>query len=265
MKSAKPLLCILAIGAMIFAAINASAVPFGILNVRGTVLTETNYSPAPGVNVGKIIKQRFGTKDILSLLADATGIDWFTNKGSVLFYDGYTYNDAATSWYSDYPYEVYGIFYVTNTISHNSYRLDGLDAETNYYSYVEFDCRLWHQGFWRDPGLGENSVQKCKYNFNADEYAGKILQQGLLYIHSNPYAFDIMDNSGSVSTNDNALVIRGLGVFDWTFRGMHTTQPTGAIEVELNGIGDGYFSAMDTPETIVQGKMTFKNKKTTLE
>jgi hypothetical protein len=240
----------------------ATASPFGFFDVSGTIMTQTNYTSEWGVEVGKILKARFNTKTVLALLADATQVGWFTNEGSALAYDPNAYNDEATAWYStEHYYEVHGIFYVTNTITHDAYRLDGNDGANNYYSYIEFDCVPWLQGFWHSTPLGTNSVQKYKSNFNTSKLsAGTVIQHALLYIHSNPYAFDIPGHPDAVFDNDNALIIRGLGKFDWTYK-----SPRRTMDIKVTGSGDGYFSGMDDPQVVVDGKFRFKGDGPTRE
>jgi hypothetical protein len=194
-----------------------------------------------------VTKHSFNTKDILSLLAAATTNAWFTDKKSELVYDPDAYNAAAST--NGYSYNVYGIFYVTNTSTHDVFRLDGFDG-ANYWSYIEFDSYPGKLGFWNDYGLGECSVESYKDNTNTGKDSGKTTQHGLLYIHDDPSMYDITDRPWYFFDNNNAIVIRGLGTFS------DSSTPTMEKEsFSLGGSGDGMFSGDDV---VIQGKVTFK-------
>jgi len=252
----------MAVGAMIFAAGKASAT-LGVVNVSATALSETDSHPSSGVFVGKVTKHGIKTKDILSLLAAGTeswfGGDqtWFTDKHSQLVYDPDAFNAVATS---NYTFAVYGIFYVTNTSTHDVYRLDGFDGEF-YYSFVEFDSYGFDSltedglGFWHDPGLGENFADSYKENDNKGTLSRKATLHGLLYIHDEPYDSDITDFPSYIFDNTKALVIRGLGTFSDSF-----TPTTEKESFTLSGSGDGYFSASGDQRPVITGKVTFKAK-----
>ena len=257
MKPTKTLMCAMAVGAMIFAAGKVSAVVvadnLGVINISGTVLKETDSHPSTNMYLGKVTKKSFKTKDILSLLADATGNGWFTDKGSELVYNPNAYNPEAST--NGYGHTVYGIFYVTNTITHAAVRLDGLDEFNNYYSYIEFDSWDAARGFWDNPSLGENSVNSYVENTKTGKSSDKITGHGLLYIHDDPYEFDITDFPSEVFLNDNVLIIRGLGIYQQTF---NFNTITGTQKFNLSGSGDGLLNG--TNNVVVQGKITFKSK-----
>jgi hypothetical protein len=251
MKPIKTLICVMTMGTMIFAAGKASA-SLGVVNVSGTALSESTNSPSPGVLVGKVTKHSFNTKYVLSLLAQATTNTWFTDKRSQLVYDPDAYNAEATTNYNNaLTMPVFGIFYVTNTSTHAVFRLDGFDG-ANYWSYVEFDAQPGERGFWSDPNLGENTATSGTQNKNTDKSSLKTTQHGLLYIHDNQLAYNITDFPGINFDNDNAIIIRGLGVFS------DSSTPTMETEsFSLGGSGDGMFSGDDV---VIQGKITFKSK-----
>jgi hypothetical protein len=262
MKPIKTLMCAMAVGAMIFAAGKVSAIP-GAVNVSGTALSETDSNPSSGVSVGKVTRHGFKTKDILNLLAQATesyfggNQGWFTNKASQLVYDPDAANTNASDWDG---YGVYGIFYVTNTSTHVGYPLDGY-YEGDYYSFVEFDSYGFFSlsgdglGFWNDPGLGENYVESYNKNENKSTHSGQATLHGLLYIHGDPYAYDITDYPSYVFDNTKALVIRGLGTFKYSDNSTTETE-----SFTLSGSGDGYFSASADTRPVITGKVTFKAK-----
>lgn len=251
----------MAVGAMIFAAGKVSAIP-GVVNVSGTVQSETDSINSSGVLIGKVTKKSFNTKYALNLLAQATAFwfggdqGWFTNKNSELVYDPEAYNDAATT---NYSFNVYGIFYVTNTSTHASYRLDGVSE--GYFSFVEFDSYGFERltddglGFWADPSLGENYVEKYKENDVKLTYSSTATLPGLLYIHNDPYDYDITDNPGELFINTSALIIRGLGTFKYSDNSKTQTE-----SFTLSGSGDGYFSSADDTRPVITGKVTFKSK-----
>jgi len=209
----------------------------------------------------KIIKHAFNTKRVLKILADATGNGWFTNKASRLAYDP-AYNEAATAWYED-EFEngddVYGIFYVTNTISHDSYRLDNASTESKYWSYVEFDSMGgdWDLGFWDNPALGENYAEGYIENEKQDTYSSRVITHGLLYIHDNPYDFDIADYPSIIfDENDNAFTIRGLAVLQYS----ENSKNEEAESFRMRGTGDGYFFDSYDSYPVIKGIMEFKGK-----
>jgi hypothetical protein len=259
MKPTKTLMCAMAVGAMIFAAGKVSATP-GVVTVSGTILSETDSNPSSGVYVGTVTKYSFKNKDILSLLADATGNTWFTNNGSQLIYDPEALNSDATD---NYSYDVYGIFYVTNTSTHDVYRLDGFDVLDSYYSYVEFDSYGFYEltgegtglGFWHDPALGENYVESYKENDAKGTYSSTATLHSLLYIHNDPYQYDITDYPGAIFSNSQALIIRGLGTFNYSVNSTTQTE-----FFTLSGSGDGYFSSSDDTRSVITGKVTFKSQ-----
>jgi hypothetical protein len=256
MKPNKTLICVMTLGTMIFAAGKASAIP-GVVNVSGIALKETDSNPSPGVFVRKTSKVALNTKGVLRLLSNATGLGWFTDKHSQLVYDPDAYNAEATTNYNNaLTMPVFGIFYVTNTSTHDFFRLDGFDG-ANYWSYIEFDA--WHGelGFWSDPNLGENTATNGTQNINTDKFSFNTTQHGLLYIHDNQLYYNITDFPGINFYNDNAIIIRGLGTFS------DSSTPT--IEKEsfsLSGSGDGMFSGDDV---VIQGKVTFKAKGPSVE
>ena len=263
MKPTKILMCAMTVGAMIFAAGKVSAIP-GVVNVSGTILSETDSNPSSGVFVGKVTKQSINTKYVLNLLAQATefwfGGDqtWFTDKHSQLVYDPEALNSDATSVYS---FDVYGIFYVTNTSTHDVYRLDGFDEGASYYSFVELDSYGFERmtsdglGFWADPALGENYVNSFKENDNKNTYSSKATLHGLLYIHDEPYDYNITDGPSQFFDNGMALIIRGLGTFNYSDNSIKQTE-----SFTLKGSGDGYFSSADDTRPVITGKVTFNSK-----
>ena len=276
MKSTKTLMCAMAVGAMIFAAGKVSAVP-GVLNLSGTALNEiestrmnitttsTNF-----IYIGKVTKKSFNTKFILSLLKQATEYylggnqGWFTNKASQLVFDPEAYNTNANA-SANYSLPVYGIFYVTNTSTSAVYPLDGVDINGYYFSFVEFDSYGFYNltgeynlGFWHDFALGENYVESYKEDDVNDvqvTLSSKATLHGLLYIHDNPYDYNITDNPGEVFDNTSALIIRGLCTFNYSHNSTTQTE-----SFTLSGSGDGYFYYADFSNPVITGKVTFKSK-----
>jgi hypothetical protein len=261
MKSTKTLMC--AMGAMIIAAGKVSAVP-GVVNVSGTFWNETDSTPSTDLYVGKVTKKSFNTKFILSLLKQATNQGWFTNKASQLVFDPEAYNTNANA-SANYSLPVYGIFYVTNTVNNaptNYYPLDGVDINGYYYSFVEFDSYGFYNltgeyslGFWHDAGLGENYVESYKEDDGKHTLSRTATLLGLLYIHDNPYDYNITDNPGEVFDNTSALIIRGLGTFNYSHNSTTQTE-----SFTLSGSGDGYFYSADFSNPVITGKVTFKSK-----
>jgi hypothetical protein len=250
MKPIQTLICIMTLGTMIFATGKASA-SLGVVNVSATALNQTDSNPSPGVFFQKTSKAALNTKGVLQLLSNATGLGWFTDKGSQLVYDPDAFNAFATS---NYAYNVYGIFYVTNTSTHDVFRLDGFDG-ANYWSYIEFDTQSGKRGFWHDFNLGENTATNGTQNTNTDKLSFTTTQQGLLYIHDIPSMYNITDFPGINFDNDNAIVIRGLGTFSDS-----ATPTTETESFSFSGSGDGYFADSGDSYPVITGKVTFKAK-----
>ena len=124
------------VGAMMLIASNASAV-MGLLTFSGT----GQFQSTNKQDFAAIQKRSLSQKDLLFILAQATGDQSITNKPTKIFFDPDAFNSAASGWASTNGVgnsEVYGIFYYSNSVAGLT-RLDGVDGSGTYYSYMEFD------------------------------------------------------------------------------------------------------------------------------
>jgi hypothetical protein len=262
MKSTKALICTLTLGALAFAAGNALAVP-GEFTISGTATGEKVTVSTATKYVQVFDKQSFKNKDVLALLANGTGQSWFTNKGSHLIYQP-TYNSAASYWYEE---DVSGIFWVTNTVSHDLYRLDEASTTNEYWSFIELDYYEGDLGFWSptwyySSALCENyadSVTETTSHLKVKELGS----DAILYVHDYPYSFNYV-NYGSYAFwyNSNAAVIRGpLTLTE------ELTSTSAKMGISLSGNGDGMFYDSEADEyvyPVLTGKAKWSLKETGL-
>jgi hypothetical protein len=244
MKLTKILICALAMGAVTFAT-NVYAVP-GPVTVSGTALVQGSKG---GYDVVK--QEKFNQKVLLQLLAVATGDGSITNKKTIVYYDPGAFNYNA--WDSTNHYDFYGVFYYSNSVAGLT-KLDGIDESHQYYSYIELDYYNWllddTEGFFDGDTVPYNTIigeskNKATVNGNA-----------LLYIHSNPYDYDLPDdnyyyaNHWDGNYQQFAIVIQGPLKYGGTVSGS-TLKTSG----KLSGSGDGLFQG---DELVVSGKTSFK-------
>lgn len=203
-----------AIAATAIFSVNQASASMGAVNISGTIALELdNVTNTSETMITKTVS--FKNSDALALLANATGNSWFTNRGSQLVYDPDVYNAEASAWYSN---DVYGIFWVTNTITKDYFQLDG-PSEFGYFSYVELDFAPWTLGTSAAGFLNDNGIFTGKYVVSPYQYSSKILGNATFYIHDNPYAFDYPDNLGTVVfNNDFAVVITGTMTYNFSYR-----------------------------------------------
>jgi hypothetical protein len=263
MKSMKAVLCYSFVGMMAFAAGNAGAISTLVptyVNVSGTATTEQESNPSPGVYKGKLVKDSIKTKDILVLLANATGKSWISNKNSMLVFIPDAYNSDASA---EETTNIYGIFYVTNKTTHDGLQLDGYDNTDNYYSYIEFDYlgNEYYLGFYEsdtyDTYIGENYADNYTENDNNGKSASKELgSDAIFYVHSNPYMYDYATwGSTRLFANNYAIVIRGPVE-------INSSQDTKKMKISgnLNGASDGIWYDSDASKysyPVIKGKVSF--------
>jgi hypothetical protein len=260
MKPTKALLCTITLGALTFAAGSVLAMP-GYFNISGTATGEKVTVSTPTKYVQKFDRESFKTKDVLALLAYATGESWFTNKNSHLVYDPDVYNDSASNWYEE---EVYGIFWVTNTVSHDLYRLDNASTTNSYWSFIELDYYEWELGFWipwwyYSSAVGINNVQSGVETMSSVKYK-ELGSDAILYVHDNPYYFDYANYAYGFWYNSNAAVIRGPLTIT-----VNATPTKAKLTISLSGNGDGMFYDSELEETVypvLTGKAKWSGKET---
>jgi len=252
MKLTKIVFCTALLGVAVFAASVASAVP-GYFTVSGTATTDT-----PTTTGTKFEKHSFATKDVLTILANATGQFWISNKNSHLLYDPDVTNTAASAWYGK---TVWGIFWATNTTSHNYYRLDNPSTLSGYWSYIELDYYGWSVGFWDpyqivgDTPVGENYAYSEVETLTKDSFK-EVGSDAILYVHGDPTDFDYLDFGGNVLfdlNNTNAFVIRGPISLSWSITASHTSE-----SITLKGAGDGMLAGYGQP--VMTGEATYSGK-----
>lgn len=238
-------------GVLVISANKASAVP-GIISVSAVISSEIDTNPAAGIYTGYLVQKSINTKDILKLLANATTNSWFTNSNSRLMYDPQIINPEASAWKES---TARGIFWVTNTVTHNYFRLDGNDVNTNYFSYVEFDFQGWSDGF-ADSHWNHNSANKYNQNNNTGKETDNAMGGGTFYVHDNPNAFAYPINfNDALSENDNAFVLTGLVKLNWQ---SNSTSGTATTTFHLSGgVGDATISGMPGYGPICTGTVSF--------
>jgi len=261
MRLTKPILGATLLGVAMFAASSALAVP-GVLTVSGTALTQSTNTK--GDYVSK--KHNFTQKDVLFLLAQATGYASITNSPTKLYYDPDTINTNALD--SIQAYDFYGVFYCSNSVD-GRIPLDGIDGSGDYYSYIEFDYYnglLWDiddvnvEGFWQ-PGAVEYNTILAEGNNKGTGYGN-----GILYIHSDPYYYNLPNNYAGGDGypphyyyandyfglyQDYAIVIHGALQFGASLNSSGTTEKEA---IKLSGSGDGVW---DDNTIVVNGKVKF--------
>jgi hypothetical protein len=247
MKLTKILMCALAVGAATVVTSNVYAVP-GPVTVSGTALSQDTKG---GYDVAK--KNKFTQKILLQVLAQATGDSSITNKKTTVYYDPGAFNTNAYD--SNQGYYFYGVFYYSNSVAGLT-KLDGIDGSGDYYSYIELDYYNWllgeSEGFWDGDSVEYNTIigeskNKATVNGNA-----------LLYIHSNPYDYDLPDgeyyyaNDWDGDYQPYAFVMHGPLKYGASISGS-TMTTTG----KLSGSGDGLY---DYNDLVVSGNASFKAK-----
>jgi hypothetical protein len=255
MKPTKILFWAAVAGAMIFAASKAAAVqvasspkPFVI---SATIKAfGTNYFTGTGnsVEIQTITTKSFSTKDAFLLISNAvastnntTGHRTNFPAGSYLVFDQNRLN-AYTNF--EVAGEGSGTFYVTNRNGYY-YQLDGYDAATNYYSFAELDS--YSDGF----GVIFNEVFSYKNNHNNNTGSETDFDTAIVYIHDNPYSFDIADHSSVVFVNNYAIVIGGILQIE-TKTGTTVT----TYSASMSGTGNGEWKGDDV--VVIKGKASVK-------
>ena len=156
-----------------------------------------------------IQKNSFIQKNLLFILAQATGDPTITNQPTKIYYDPDAYNINLTQWLSVQDGDTnsyFGIFYYSNSVA-GLVQLDGTDGLGQYYSYMEFDYQNTlignaREGFWNPAGMEANSAYT--ENHNGESFAGD--GNAILYIHNDPSKFNLLGNwDGSVAGYPSAF------------------------------------------------------------
>jgi hypothetical protein len=261
------------LGAMMFIANNASAV-MGTITVSGTAESQSSITNKNGT-FDAIQKHAVSQKDLLFILAQATGDQTITNKTTKIYFDPDAYNALLSDQIAvsqGVTNNYYGIFYYSNSVA-GLVRLDGTN-NLGYYSYMEFDYKntLIYgilEGFWNPGGMEANSV-------DAQSSSG-YTQNGnaILYIHSDrtlynllgrwngspdgyPSAFYYANDAYNGFQQDYAVIFHGVLAFKLSFSesknvGMESESFT------LKGSGDINY---DQNDGTISGTVTFSGKGT---
>jgi hypothetical protein len=238
-------MCALAVGAVTFATSKVYALQ-GTITLSGTALSQDSKN---GYDVAK--KNKITQKVLLNLLAQVTGDSSITNHKTTVLYDPSAFNENA--YLSNEGFSFYGVFYYSNSVV-GLQTLDGIDGSGDYYSYIELDFSNWilddNEGFWSDTGVEYNSIftdSKGKESANGN---------AILYIHSNPYDYNLPDHlyyaNDWFSAQQYAFVMHGPLQYSGALSS--TTESSSA---KFSGSGDGEY---DYGDLVVSGKATFKAK-----
>lgn len=260
MKLTKTLLCTAVAGAMAIAAGKVSAA-LGPITISGTASAQDYNSKDYAI----IKPHGFNQKDILQLLAIATGDSSITNKPTKLLY-----NPDAVDWAWYYSNQGsgsyhYGVFYYTNSTA-GLVALSDYDGGGNYYSYIELDSYVGYDNMWGVLGFGSADTTEYNYVYKEGNNSGSFLGNAVLYIHSSPYDYNLPANHYYANNYDGyynqyALVIHG------TLQASGSQTSTTLKEnFQLQGSGDGVWYTSDTGHMplVIKGKASFSGKGTVL-
>jgi len=246
MKKLIMLMAVLAIAAVRTMASNNTFLTF---NLTGTaVFNETNYltsSRAIAATVTKSLNNKFVYNVISNAVAGATN-----GLAANLPANGYiAYNliDPNGNIVSDG--NVNGYFFVTNKTGFY-YQLSGYDTNDNYYSFMELDSSLnpisSSLGFGNLYASYTNINYAYSYNLSRSNNSGslKLTQSALLYIHSNPYDYDYLDDIYEFyADNQNAIEISGVFVLSGSSSG-GSVSDTGTGNINFNnGLDQGVITS----------------------
>jgi hypothetical protein len=183
------------VAALVLTAGKAEAAGNLVLNISGSV----QYQVSGSTLVGKAKTVSFNNTTIYNLISNAVahaanGIATNLPAKGIIEYDPED-SDGLNN----------GFFYVTDKAGDFYYQLSGFDANSNYYSFIELSSYIiitdednLQIGF-SDPFDGSAS-----YSLNASgngTLSGKAT--ALLFVHDNPYVYDIADSPDNFYGFDN--------------------------------------------------------------
>lgn len=182
------------VAGLAFASSNALAVR-GTVTISGTVLNQSEDAHSFNVMKSHGVSQ----KDLLFILAQATGDETITNKPTKIYYDPDAFNDNAFD--SNQGYDFYGVFYYSNSVV-GLQTLDGIDGSGDYYSYLELDeyNPLFDYGDGCSEGFFNPYAQEADFIYTESDNEQNWTANGnaFLYVHSNPYDYDILGTTSSM-------------------------------------------------------------------
>ena len=271
------------VGAAMFIASNASAAR-GVLTISGTAEIQNEDFTST--------KRSVSQKDVLFILARATGDQSITNKPTKIYFDP-SINTNSTAWInanetnnSFVSTNSVGIFYYSNSVA-GLVRLDGF-ANGAYYSYMELDYSIASiiqgstqgssGGFWNQGAMEANSI----LNVNKTDTSITETGNAILYIHDNPSDFNLLglwnladgftptgtpsrfylaNKALSGFTPQNyAIVLHGAVTFKYLINNNNSKQmQTVSESFTLKGSGDMDYNQTDGT---ISGTATFSSKET---
>lgn len=258
MKLIKTLICVAAAGAVTAATCNVYGA-MGEVNIKA----KANYQDYNSKGYEVMKKEGVGNKEILFLLAMATGDDSITNSKTKLLYDPDAYNYAW--YYSDNwdGYDRYGLFFYTNDVA-GLVPLQDYDEGYDYYSWIELDSFVGYDWYLGRLGMAYQNYLDFNAVAKASDNKLNLLGNAVLYIHSNEYDWDILRyhyfaNGYYGYYQSYALVIQGL----ITFKASESSSSF-KESFSLQGSGDGvwYDSEMGYIPLVIDGKVKFSGKQT---
>ena len=262
-------------GAAMFITSNASAV-MGTIAVSGTAELQSFTTNKSGDTILVSLKRSVSQKDLLFILAKATGDTNITSKPTKIYYNPDAINTNLTIWVNNnetITNNIYGIFYYSNSVS-GLVPLDGTN-NAGYYSFMEFDYNNQNgqiEGFWNPGGMEANSVVNVSSTGTAASETGN----AILYVHDNPLAFNLLgfwnfvhgnplgtpskfyfaNNSIGEFAQDYAMVFHGAIVFNFS---SSQSKGTNMVSESFTLKGSGDMNYNQTNGTI-NGTVTFSGK-----
>ena len=158
-----------------------------------------------------------------------------------------------------------GFFYVTDKTGSYYYQLSGTDNNLAYYSFMELDSYviITNEDIL-ELGFSYPFDGSATYSLSAagsGSLSGK--DTALLYIHDNPYVYDMADNPSDfygfnnpdygTENNENAFEIQGLMTISLTYK---TGSITGG-SLSLAGVGNAKVNGSNYA-SVTSGKASFK-------
>jgi hypothetical protein len=243
------------------------------LNVNGTVKYQNEGA---SYSKGSVGTHSFNEKSVYTLIsnavANASTISGGLISSTTLPANGYIAYSPGTY---DYNGGVDGVFYVTNKAGYY-YALSGLDADYNYYSWIELDTTIFYGDdsyldlgyyYYYDSNTSDynyffNYIASYNYNTNSTSpsygnASAAPVSAALLYIHDDPYLYDasiypylFTDYDYIVgSYNENALEIRGILTGNLKINDFDINSGS----LSLTGTGDFIYNDYDTYGVVSSG------------
>lgn len=221
-----------------------------ILNISGSVQYQTTNSDSTNGIVGKVKTQTFNNATVYNMISNAVanaenGLAATLPAKGIIVFDP-TDSDGTNT----------GFFYVTDKANDFYYQLSGTNA-SGYYSFIELDSWVITPDDYIEFGFGYPFDGSASYNLNASgngSLSGK--STALLYIHNNPYSYDIADNPrGFYSANTEAFEIQGILAVHLTYESDSINGGTLSLTGTGNAIIPGAYDIDDA--SVISGHASF--------